>query len=515
MTSVHEDPDRRLGRREKRPAGPRRGRNAELRRSAGEREANEVELILETAHEAFISMDEDGRICAWNPAAARTFGWAKEEALGRPLRDVVIPDRYRARHDEGLRRFLETGEGPLLDRRVEVSALHRDGHEIPVELTISAVEHAGTWRFHAFVHDISERYRAGELQARLATLVEHSADAIVSRTAEGVVTSWNPAAEHVFGYAADEMVGRTLDSLVPDERAGEARELIARVLAGEPVRGFETQQVRKDGRVIDVSVTISPIRDDAGRVRELSMIARDITPRKESERELKRGYAELERVTELKTQFVAVASHELRTPLTSIRGFATTLLNRWGSLGDDDKRTFLGLIEGQSERLTRIVGEILTLARIEGGKLPTSPEPVDVASVARRVVAEQALDETVEISADERAVANADPDHVHRILVNYVGNAHAYGAPPYRVSIERGDDGVVVRVCDHGAGVPDELVGTLFEPFTQGWGGSLAGPGSGLGLAIVKGLAEAAGGRAWYERNEPRGACFCVSFPRA
>ncbi len=501
--------------RESRPGG-RVPRARDLRRNgAAEHVAHDLELVLETAHEAFVSMDEDGVVSAWNRAAERTFGWPRDAALGRPLRDLVIPERYRRRHDEGLRRFLETGEGPLLDRRVEISAIHRSGREFPVELTISAVRHAGTWRFHAFVHDISERYRASELQARLATLVEHSADAIVTRTPDGVVTSWNPAAEQLFGYAAAEMIGRTVDALVPEGRAGEAAELIGRVLRGEAVRGLETQRVRKDGRVIDVSITISPIRDDAGGVRELSMIARDVTMRKTSERELERRYSELERLSELKSEFVAMASHELRTPLTSIRGFASTLLNRWGSLADDDKRTFLGLIEGQSERLTRIVGEILTLARIERGKLPVSPQPVDVAAVARRVVAEQGLDVAVEVTGEEPAVVTADPDHVHRVLVNYVGNAHAYGAAPYRILVDAGEREVVVRVCDEGAGVPEELVGSLFEPFTQARGTSLSGPGSGLGLAIVRGLAEAAGGRAWYEPNVPRGASFCAGFPRA
>jgi PAS domain S-box-containing protein len=508
VAPVEEDRDRRLGRRGERANGPRRS-------GAAERGAHDLELILETAHEAFISMDEDGLVSAWNPAAERTFGWPKEAALGRPLRDLVIPEPYRRRHDAGLRRFLETGEGPLLDRRIEISALHRSGREFPVELTISAVEYAGGWRFHAFVHDISERYHASELQARLATLVEHSADAIVTRTADSVVTSWNPAAEQLFGYPAEEMIGRTLDSLLPEDRAGEGRELVARALAGEAVRGFETQYVCKNERIIDVSVTMSPIRDDAGRVHELSMIARDITARKKSERELDRRYRELERLSELKSQFVAVASHELRTPLTSIRGFASTLVNRWGSLADEDKRTFLGLIEGQSERLTRIVGEILTLARIEGGKLPVSPERVDVRAVAQRVVAEQGVDVTVDVVGEEPAVVTADPDHVHRIVLNLVVNAHAHGSPPYRISIGGDEHEVVVHMSDEGAGVPEELVGSLFEAFTQGRGASLSGPGSGLGLAIVRGLAEAAGGRAWYEPNEPRGARFCVGVPRA
>jgi PAS domain S-box-containing protein len=251
-----------------------------------ERGTGQLDRILETAHEAFISIDDEGRVVAWNREAERTFGWSREAAIGRLLRDLIIPAPYRERHQQGLRRFLETGEAPLLDKRIEITALHRNGHEFPVELTISALEQNGSWTFHAFVHDISDRYRASELQARLATLVEHSADAIVSRSADGKITSWNPAAEHVFGYSAAEMVGQTMDRTIPSDREGEAQGLLQRVVAGEAIRSFETERVCKDGRVIDVSITISPIRDDAGRVQELSMIARDITTRKQSERAL-------------------------------------------------------------------------------------------------------------------------------------------------------------------------------------------------------------------------------------
>jgi PAS domain S-box-containing protein len=132
----------------------------------------DLRKVLETAHEAFVSIDEEGRISAWNPEAERTFGWAEEQVLGQRVRDVLIPPRYRSEHEHGLERFLRTGEGPLLGKRIEISALHRTGREIPVELTISAVRVEGRWSFHAFLHDISERYRANELQARLATLVE-------------------------------------------------------------------------------------------------------------------------------------------------------------------------------------------------------------------------------------------------------------------------------------------------------------------------------------------------------
>ena len=475
----------------------------------------DLHAVLESAHEAFISMGEDGRIRAWNREAERTFGWSREAVLGKLLRDVVIPPEYRARHDEGLRRFLVEGEGPLLGKRVEISALHRSGHQFPVELTISALRQVDEWTFHAFVHDISDRYRLTEVQARLATLVEHSADAIISRSTDGLVTTWNPGAEELFGYSAEEMIGRSIDRLVPSHREGEAERLMARVLAGAPVRSFETERVRKDGRLIDVSLTISPILDDAGGIHEVSMIARDVSERRESERALAQAYSELERASEMKSRFVAVASHELRTPLTSIGGFATTLLDRWNVIDDGDKRRFLALIERQTERLTRIVRDLLTLSRIEAGRIPVAVGAVDVPDVARRAAAELGLDGETSVRSTGPTDARADADHVHHMLVNYLANARTYGRAPYAIEIDGDASEVVIAVSDSGDGVPEEFVPELFESFAQASPAAPGGQGAGLGLAIVAGLAEAAGGRTWYEHGEPRGARFCVALPRA
>jgi PAS domain S-box-containing protein len=470
----------------------------------------EIDEVLEAAHEAYVAIDEHGVITAWNREAERTFGWARQVAVGSLLRELIIPLRYRASHDQGLRRFLATGSGPLIDKRIEIAALHRNGHEFPVELTITALRHGAGWRFHAFVHDITDRYRAGEVQARLATIVEHSADAIVARTRNGHVTAWNPAAEALFGYTAEEMLGGTLDRLLPDDRAGEVQELLASVLRGEPVRDFETVRVAKDGRPLDVSLTMSPIRDDAAEVVEISMIIRDIGDRKRAERAIEHARAEVARAVEMKSEFVAIASHELRTPLTSISGFARTIVEHWDTLADGEKRHYLAIVDEQADRLRRLVDNVLLLARFENQTIRAQAAPVAVAEVARAVLAERHAEKLFELDASERAVAYADPDHIHQILVNYVANALAYGSPPYHVEFQRSAALVTVRVRDAGPGVPDPFVPRLFDTFARG---AREPAGTGLGLAIVKRLALAAGGDAWYEPNSPQGACFCVSLP--
>jgi PAS domain S-box-containing protein len=372
----------------------------------------------------------------------------------------------------------------------------------------------GRWSFHAFLHDISERYRANELQARLATLVEYSADAIVSRTAEGIVTSWNPGAERLYGYSAEEMLGRTLDSLVPPERQPEQLELIGRALRGESIIGFETERLTKDGRRIDVSITVSPIFDDAGRVRELATFARDISLSKDAQRALVRAYEELQQATELKSQIVAIASHEFRTPLTSIVGFATTLIRHWQQLSEEDRLEYLGVMEKEGRRLARLVDDTLLLSRMEAGRAAGASVSVDLVEVAREVVAELRLEAETEIAADGGRRVLADPDHVHRILLNFLANAAGYGEPPFTVVISEVTGGVTARVCDAGPGAPAAFVPRLFDAYTRATEHHDGGvQGSGLGLAIARGLAEAAGGEVWYEPNEPRGARFCLRLP--
>jgi signal transduction histidine kinase len=244
-------------------------------------------------------------------------------------------------------------------------------------------------------------------------------------------------------------------------------------------------------------------------------------------RELERYAGELESVNrelrvadQLKSDFVSMASHELRTPLTSIVGFASTLLNYWDETSEADKRTYIGVIDRQSQRLSRLVNDLLAMSRIESGALHTRRTRVDLRMAIAQATADLGtVADDVTVSCREQTDVLADPDHLQQMLVNSLSNAFKYGAPPVTIDVEHDADGdrIVLRVRDHGAGVPETFVPQLFDKFSQASTGSTRkATGTGLGLSIVRGLAEANGGSAWYERPvDGDGSVFCVALDPA
>jgi len=250
--------------------------------------------IVESAFDAFVGIDSSGVIIDWNVQAEATFGWSRSEAIGQSLSRLIIPERYREAHEKGLRRYFATGEGPVLNKRVEIAGLHRAGHEVPLELMISPIHWGGACMFAAFVRDVSERQQTEETRARLAAIVESSDDAIIGKTLDGIIVTWNPGAQRLFGYSSEEAVGKPMMMLIPPERRTEEPAILARVASGERVAHFETVRIRKDGRRIDVSVTISPMKDSLGRIVGASTIARDTTERRASEA---RAQAQLARLS--------------------------------------------------------------------------------------------------------------------------------------------------------------------------------------------------------------------------
>jgi len=238
--------------------------------------------IFESSLDPLISMDADGRIQDFNPAAEKVFAYSKAEAIGRTVSELIIPPHWRERYKQWLRDCGDTGQGTVLGRRIQMPALRANRTEVPVEFSIAATKRpdAPTF-FTAHFRDVSERLRSERATAHLAAIVRSSDDAIVSKDLNGIVTSWNQGAEKLFGYRASEMIGQPVLRLIPPERHREERGILDKISRGQTVEPYETIRRRKDGSDVHVSLTISPLFDAQGRVIGASKIARDITDRVE------------------------------------------------------------------------------------------------------------------------------------------------------------------------------------------------------------------------------------------
>jgi PAS domain S-box-containing protein len=283
-----------------------------------------IRAVLDSALDAVITIDREGAVLEFSPSAERMFGLDRAAVLGKSLAEVIIPVRLRAEHRRGLAHYLETGEGPILGKRIELWALRGDGSEFPVEVAINRVSLGGDPVFTGFVRDISERSRTERALRQLAAIVESSEDAIIGKTLDGTITSWNAGAERTYGYRADEMIGESVGLLVPPERPDELTEILELLRHGERIRHLETVRLRKDGARVQVALTISPIIDEAGSIVGASTIARDVTEREQAEADRRKSEERYRELFENATDLIAVTDIESR--LTRVnKAFAHTL----------------------------------------------------------------------------------------------------------------------------------------------------------------------------------------------
>ena len=219
------------------------------------RKAEQLTAIVQTALDAIITMDHQGKIVDFNPAAENIFGYRSFVAIGQPLVELLFPARLRPGQDQVWTPYLISGEGPLLGKRVELPAVHADGHEFPAELSIIRVADLEPPLFTATVRDLTQSRQAYVIQASLAAIVENSDDGIIGKTLEGIITSWNKGAERIFGYRAEEMIGKSITTIIPIDRHDEERYILGQLAQGIRVDHYETVRVTKDGRFINVSLS--------------------------------------------------------------------------------------------------------------------------------------------------------------------------------------------------------------------------------------------------------------------
>ncbi|HYJ04170.1 MAG TPA: PAS domain S-box protein [Chthoniobacterales bacterium] len=247
--------------------------------------------LLDAALDCIITMDATGHVLEFNAAAQRVFGFSRDQAVGQELASLIIPPELRDRHRAGLRRYLETGEGPVLGQRLEVQALRADGSEILVELAITALRVENQPVFVAYLRDITARNKGEEASRRLAAIIESSDDAIITKDLNGIITSWNTAAERLFGYRPEEIIGKPVITLIPLDRHHEEPHILGRIRQGDRIDHYETVRRRKDGTLFNISVTVSPLKDENGKVIGASKIARDISDRVRNEQRRTAQYA--------------------------------------------------------------------------------------------------------------------------------------------------------------------------------------------------------------------------------
>jgi len=353
-------------------------------------------------------------------------------------------------------------------------------------------------------------------KAYIENLVENAADLIISTDMDDRILTWNRGAEALFGYSKDEVIGKHLSMLLPPERFHELEEMRAKVQISGALRDIEVRSKRKDGAMIYLSLSVSPIRDVEGRIAGFLRIAKDITEKKRYERRLK----ELDK---MKSDFVSNVSHELRTPLTSIKGSVDNMLDGLtGSLNEKQVR-YLTRIKSNTDRLARLINDLLDLSRIESGRVEVRSTILSLTALAEEVaehmksLATQKLIRIEVPSPDYQVTVWADRDKVTQVLMNLIGNAIKFTPQNGKVAVaveKNGDDYVQISVDDTGPGILPEEKNKIFSKFYQVDNIEKEKPkGSGLGLAISKALVEMQGGKIWVESELGRGSTFYFTLP--
>jgi PAS domain S-box-containing protein len=376
-------------------------------------------------------------------------------------------------------------------------------------------DHAAVaWTKHAHLDPpqrTDKELAAAEVHARLAAIVDSTDDAIISKTLDAIVTSWNHGAEKLFGYTFDEVRGKSIMMLIPPGREHEELALLAHLRRGE-VSHFDSIRRCKDGREVEVSVTSSPIYDAAGHLIGASKVARDITTRRVAELALSRAVISAQAANRELEAFSYSVAHDLRAPLRAVNGFSQILLEDYGSKLDAAGRGLIDDIQGGARTMGTLIDALLSLARLTRCELQR--EPTDLSAMSHSAVATLAASQPercVHVTVANPLVVSADPRLTRVIIDNLVGNAWKFTNNVRQAKIEVGEterDRVrVFYVCDNGAGFDMAYAANLFAPF-QRLHAVREFPGTGIGLATAQRIVHRHGGRIWAESAVNAGATF-------
>ncbi len=493
------------------------------------RDQRQLQLLayaLDKVKETILLMGEnDPDFFYVNQSAANTLGYSREEMMGGLCVYDIAPDW----NPEVWAQFW-----PELCRRrqmqFEARLQTRDGRIFPSEVTGNYFEFDGKIYNLAICRDISERKEVEKVLTNYAAIVESTDDAIVGKTLEGIITSWNRGAERMFGYRADEVVGQSIVFLIPADRRSEEQEILQKIRRGESVVHYETVRQCKDGRLIDVSVTVSPLKNLQGEIVGASKIARDITERKKAEEELRRHREHLEELVSERTAQLEIAnkeleafsysvSHDLRTPLRAIDGFSRLLATKYASKLDDEAQRLIHVVRDNSARMSQLIDDILAFSRIGRGEMHMVP--VDMRQLVEAVWLDlEPLRANRNISFDLQVLppAQGDAALLRQVWTNLLSNALKFTGHKASAHIEIGGgaegDGNTYYIKDDGAGFDQNYAHKLFGVF-QRLHALDEFEGTGIGLAIVKRIVTRHGGAVSGEGRVGEGAVFRFTLPKS
>ncbi len=494
--------------------------------------------FIESVPDALVAVDEAGKIVQVNSQTEAMFGYSKAELIGNGI-EMLVPSRYRQRHEKHRESFVGQPKIRRMGAGLDLYGTRRDGSEFPVEISLSPVPSDQGMLVLSAIRDITDRknienelraaheelsrrtsQQLSEYRNQLASIVDSSEDAIIGKTLDGIITAWNKGAEHIYGYTAEEMLGKPISKIVPPDRPDEIPRILEKIKRGQRIEHYESVRVTKDGRHLNISLSISPIREHTGKIVGASVIARDITDQKRAEEQFRQAQ-KMEAVGRL----AGGVAHDFNNILGIITACTELLRSR---LPATTPPAYLENITKAAERGATLTRQLLAFSRkqvVQPTVLNLNERLKEVVKLLRPLMGDDV--EIVLNAKSQPAFLEADSGQLDQIVLNLAVNARDAmprgGKLILESSVVEFDESlaqqhpplthgqyVCLAVSDTGTGMDEATRSRIFEPFFTT---KEVGKGTGLGLSTVYGIVQQAGGHIWVYSEPGRGTTFRLYFP--